>query len=754
MYYPSAEEYVYYLYQDLFDNFYSTNNNYSGGKGFNKKNKKRNKETQKETQNESKNDKENKTQNESKNDKGNKNQKENDNKPRSKREFLEIWTDNDYNDIIKNEDKIIEDATNESSKKKRPSKEQVKQIYEIVLEFIRLNKRKIYGGTALDVFLTRDTGHGIYSDRTQKDLEFFSDTPKEDSIKLADYVKERLAKVTPQLENMCCQAKDARHLDTYKIFIANRDFCDISYVPKKILNSIECEEINGVLYVHPRFILIDQLRIFNNIVVADFKWKQTFIRFNRVQKKYQFMIKSSSNNSKHTIPLPGSFINAKTEILRVQPSEKVVSGLTNMIKTIEDRFWNIPGINETCALTGFTTYNHLLDYAVNNSNQKFRKHIEKGPYKIQKVTVPYIEICTTKYLDTVEKMASYLKSTLQDGKNNVEKEEYYPFIELLGHLTVFTYFKYPIVYIYKCDGYLIPSYKFNGKTYCSFLYLLQYLLTCKFRSYVNRDTIDKFYNQEIIKEHEVHTELKRIFNEIQGGDNDKQLSMEPSLVTLVHRECYTSLIGNIIYLRREFFNLKGFKVYKSPAVPFNDIVFETIGENVADVIQESNDRRAYFPNTYFSYDPYKINTYPYDKKAAYIEKLLAPRNSKKSGNLILSRIHQFFIVNENGDIVRKPNLVSTGSLIFEKPNIKKEIISKIAGPLIEKLTELPSPISSPLSSLTSSQEVPLPDSSNEGTPNSEGILRNGRIINQQDNDNVIRLSCNTTSIPCNDPTNC
>ncbi len=82
-------------------------------------------------------------------------------------------------------------------------------------------------------------------------------------------------------------AREAQHEETYSIFVNFQLYCDVTYVPTRIYNSIKTIEIDGVNYVHPHFIFIDQLRIINQpLTAAAQRWEKTFGRMYKLLKNY------------------------------------------------------------------------------------------------------------------------------------------------------------------------------------------------------------------------------------------------------------------------------------------------------------------------------------------------------------------------------------------------------------------------------------------------------------------------------------
>lgn len=194
---------------------------------------------------------------------------------------MDLYRDIDIQAITDRIDTIVEDATREKLKKLRPTGETLTKIRGIIMEYVKENKRIIYGGTAYNQLIkAKNKKDAIYSDLEEpiKDVEFYSPDPVADMIALANTLKSHFEFV---------EAKEAMHNETFSVFVEFNGSCDISYMPKFIFNNMPKVVINDIYYTHPSFILVDILRQYNDPLTSYWRLKdKTFFRANMLIKHY------------------------------------------------------------------------------------------------------------------------------------------------------------------------------------------------------------------------------------------------------------------------------------------------------------------------------------------------------------------------------------------------------------------------------------------------------------------------------------
>ena len=160
----------------------------------------------------------------------------------------------------------IDDITDIIEKKKlhifEPTKKEIMEANEIVMEFIKTHKRKIYGGYAQNkVIVSKNKNDGFYDEDDIPDIDVYSSEPIKDLVELCNILKSK------GFKNVMGQ--EALHKETYKIFVNQANVIDLSYVPRNIYNKIPFIELNGINYVHPSFVYIDIYRMLTDPYLVD-----------------------------------------------------------------------------------------------------------------------------------------------------------------------------------------------------------------------------------------------------------------------------------------------------------------------------------------------------------------------------------------------------------------------------------------------------------------------------------------------------
>jgi hypothetical protein len=137
----------------------------------------------------------------------------------------------------------IEDVT----KKVNANSDDVKKMIEIVEQFLRDKKCICYGGTAINNILPSELQ---FYDRDVEipDYDFYSQTPVEDAIELANiFYKNGYADV---------EAKAGVHYGTYKVYVNFIPMADITILHEELFKNLseDAIEIDGILYTPPNFL--------------------------------------------------------------------------------------------------------------------------------------------------------------------------------------------------------------------------------------------------------------------------------------------------------------------------------------------------------------------------------------------------------------------------------------------------------------------------------------------------------------------
>jgi hypothetical protein len=297
---------------------------------------------------------------------------------------MSLYVKDDINLLAKHIDEINEKIERKQLEMYEPNDKERKEITALILDFVKSNKRKIYGGFALNnLIMDKDKKEGFYKDYQTPDVDFYSPTPIEDLINLCNILHKAGYKRVV--------GKEARHPDTYSIIVNFQLYCDISYVPRNIYNKMPFKEIGGLNYIHPFFMAIDYLRMITDPLASYWRIEKSLKRMVLLQKHY---------------PLPS--INKPIEISDSTPDlDKSINVINEYLTT-----------SKSCIVIGFYAYNYFIEKS------------ETKNKNIKPINIPYHEIISTNYKTDFDQLVENLKK--QFGPDRITHKEYFPFFQFTG----------------------------------------------------------------------------------------------------------------------------------------------------------------------------------------------------------------------------------------------------------------------------------------------------------------------------------
>ena len=273
-----------------------------------------------------------------------------------------------------------------------PSLKEKKEYEKIILDYCKQYKRKVYGGFAQNELIKKiNPSDAFYDDTNMKDIDIYSPEPIEDLIRLANIFLDKGYK------NI--EAKEAAHIETYKLFVEFDNVLDVSYVPNNVYHRMPFVEIDGIHFMSAHFTMIDMFRMFTDPYGSgDFRWPK-FERFALLQKYYPFK-------------------KVTTLLDKIKPPNQKLDILEDIHKFIEDN-------TKTLMLFGDYAFCHFSEYA----DSKYTR------------TLDSYQIISTNYIIDGNNLANLLNK-----KYDIQIVEYYPF---------WTYVDYSFDIIY--DGHVVVT---------------------------------------------------------------------------------------------------------------------------------------------------------------------------------------------------------------------------------------------------------------------------------------------------------
>jgi hypothetical protein len=306
---------------------------------------------------------------------------------------MELYTSSDIKLLENNIDGILNKLQEKRMSLFGPSMDEIKQVTNILHKFIKDNKRKVYGGYALNLYIKdKNPDDAIYSDKdiTPHDIEFYSPEPVKDLIELCNLIHD---KGIPYVVG-----KDAIHKETYKLTVNMIDYCDISYVPKNVYNRMPFKIINGFNLIDPSFMTVDYLRMLSDPINSYWRIEKSFKRFILLNKYYPLTI-------------------IKKELTLNESKNEIVNKLLdNILSFLKNK--------KTTILIGL----YALNFYINQSG--ILKNYNKKYITLNKV--PYYEIISINFKEDTNNLINIL-TKLVDNKDDIKIVEHYPFFQFIGH---------------------------------------------------------------------------------------------------------------------------------------------------------------------------------------------------------------------------------------------------------------------------------------------------------------------------------
>jgi len=308
-----------------------------------------------------------------------------------------------------------------------PNLKEYNDVMKILLDFIKTNKRIIYGGYGWNELIKKkNKKDAIYSEDMIElpDIEFYSPTPVHDLVYLCKEWVDKGFKFV--------RGEEAQHHETYTIYVNQRQYCDISYMPKILFNKIPMMTVNGLNIAHPKFILIDIMRQYNDPMTSYWRVNKNLVRANILLKHYP--LDTRGKFTKQDIP---NDLQQKLDFIR-----------KNII------------IGSKLLVFGYYGFQYYM-YKANDD-------------KKEELYVPYYDVISTNLKEDVKK----IRETLIHFNDAITVEEYHPFFQFLDKSVTFKFKGKPILNVYGSNDMCIPYWYIEKKNFniVTFPYIIQTLL--------------------------------------------------------------------------------------------------------------------------------------------------------------------------------------------------------------------------------------------------------------------------------------
>jgi len=359
-----------------------------------------------------------------------------------------MFRNNDFKKINFHINDIKHNALEEYKNKYEPTFKESYNICNYIINFIKKNKKIIYGGYAQNLLINnknpKDTFYkelyGIYYNWPDiADIEFYSPDPILDIYNLTNELH--------KLNYKYIECKEGIHKGTFKIFVNFINYCDITYMPTFIYNKLPFINVKDIKCVHPHYMLIDTYRVIVDPLTSYFRLDKSINRFQILIKYYPI------NNTYNKIISNNNIDN------------------NNIIKYIIKKII----YKSKLIVIGLYGYNYYI-----------KKILKKNI-----IDVSYLELIS----NNINNDAKYIYKKLVNKYKNIKIKEYFPFFEYMDRRIEYYYNDNLILKLYS-NNYRCIIYNYSLKKYTYFgtfsLIYLYFLINYYYYLINNKNNIAKF----------------------------------------------------------------------------------------------------------------------------------------------------------------------------------------------------------------------------------------------------------------------
>lgn len=261
------------------------------------------------------------------------------------------------------------------------------EAYRIVEQFVKDKERKLYGGTAINMYLPRK--HKIYPRESYPDYDFYSTEPWNDAMALADLLYSAGFQYT--------ETKEGIHKGTFKVFANFWPVADITYLPQELYDQITTVKKNGFTIVSPEYLQLTMYDIISKPLEDPVRWAKVAYRQQLLSKwapvKFKTLQCNDFINEHEQVELDPDLSKALEITQQFAHKEKIVHGgalAYNKYVTLAGGMLRLPAY-----------YYQFYDEKAADKAVRLKKTIEKEIHKTLETDViyqPYKDINKTTFI--------------------------------------------------------------------------------------------------------------------------------------------------------------------------------------------------------------------------------------------------------------------------------------------------------------------------------------------------------------------
>lgn len=338
-----------------------------------------------------------------------------------------LYSNDDMKVMEDNIDNIIESARRITIKKLEPTIYEYNKVNNIIKNYISKKNRVIYGGFGWNELLSKkDPEARIYTEDKieMPDIEFYSPEPVVDLVNICNELNNKEFKFV--------RGESAQHAETYSIYVNQLIYCDISYMPRIIIDKMPKVKLSNLLISEPKWILIDIFRQYNDPMTSYWRIKKQLVRANVLLTHYP--LKTEGKLNKISID---ETTNRMLEFTR----KEIIIGSKLLV-------------------FGYYGYQYYMYKASGDTKET--------------LYVPYYEVISVNLSDDARRIYEKLK----EFNSDIVVEEYHPFFQFYDKMVSFSLYGKTFLKIYGHNEKCIPYFYIAKKdiNIVTYPYMIQMFL--------------------------------------------------------------------------------------------------------------------------------------------------------------------------------------------------------------------------------------------------------------------------------------
>ena len=319
-----------------------------------------------------------------------------------------LYSEKNIESMEKNIDEVVLKAIRQQLELLEPPVDEYLKVSEFVMSFIKKHNLIIHGNFAIDTLVKYKNKDDGYFLKLDDDILLNPNRP-------SDYPVIDVYSTDPHntMKMICDELNDknlkfvegigGRTNGSYRVLVNFLQYLMISYMPENIFGRVKRIKINGVDYIDPRLIVINNLKIYTSLLINNKLLKDYVLTTNKLLKYYPLLIKED-------------------KLVKNKIDDKINDQLNIIRKKI------LP--NSELIVFGYYAYYYFMYKGLDDHKND--------------LYIPYYEVLSNNFKEDVNRIKKELT-------NEVTTVEHHPFMDFLGESVHFYYNDKLILKVYNQD---------------------------------------------------------------------------------------------------------------------------------------------------------------------------------------------------------------------------------------------------------------------------------------------------------------